>query len=114
MENQISENIKVKRAKILNELSETGRRRFYERFINRELDVVFEGKYRGMLKGTSSNFIPVYVNTNQPLRGRICKVQILEAADFGLIGVLSNLVCLRCQERNLRKHRYGYRPTERL
>ncbi|HBG81443.1 TPA: tRNA (N(6)-L-threonylcarbamoyladenosine(37)-C(2))-methylthiotransferase MtaB [candidate division CPR2 bacterium] len=88
MPDQQNDEIKRLRAHELGLAANKLRNDYLMKSIGSELEVVFEGRAKGMYKGTSSNYIDVLVNTNQPLRGRLCRVYVLRAADSFVVARL--------------------------
>lgn len=86
---KVNEKEKSLRSKRLIEVGKKSEESYKRSFIGEVLDVVFEGnKGQKGYRGVSSNFIPVFVKANQPLRKSLKKVRIIEAADYGLLGEL--------------------------
>lgn len=64
MSGKIDGNVKKKRVKEIIELSSELERKFYEKFYNRQLDVLFEEEKDGYFIGHTANFIKVKVKGN--------------------------------------------------
>lgn len=64
MSGKIDGNVKKRRVKEIIELSSELERKFYEKFYNRQLDVLFEEEKDGYFIGHTANFIKVKVKGN--------------------------------------------------
>ncbi|HFC97705.1 MAG TPA: tRNA (N(6)-L-threonylcarbamoyladenosine(37)-C(2))-methylthiotransferase MtaB [Thermosulfurimonas dismutans] len=69
-----------RRARALRELAQVKKRSFYRSQIGRVLQVLVEEREprRGLLRGLSENYLPVYLQGNGSLKGQLVKVRILE------------------------------------
>ena len=89
MKEQVPESVKRERAARLAALDEAERRAFAERFVGKELDVLFEeDAMRGgkrVMKGYSREYIPVTAVTQADLAGQILKVTAVSADKEGTI-----------------------------
>lgn len=87
---KVQEAEKKKRGDILRELSEKKRARFAEKFLGRRLKVLLEGepdKKTGMMRGFSSNYIPVVVVNGDAARAdTLVEVETYEAREGKLFG----------------------------
>lgn len=81
-----------KRSKMLRTLSEKKRRFFYEKFIGREMEVLFEKDIEnGKIQGFTGNYIRVAVNYQPELVNTLAKVRLDEVkAD----GVMAGSLCI--------------------
>lgn len=87
MPNQVAPEIKEKRAKILSETEQKLRHRFMERFIGKEVDVLFEKHHEGHLMGYTSNYIKVEAeNDNACYENTLQHVRITKRVENHLIG----------------------------
>ena len=76
---QVSESEKRDRCRLLRELGNEKKHRFYMSFVGKQLDVLVEGKQEGTrLKGTTSNYIPVMFEGQAHLKNRVVRVVIRE------------------------------------
>ena len=66
---KIDGNVKKRRVKEIIELSSELERKFYEKFYNRQLDVLFEEEKDGYFIGHTANFIKVKVKGNYKING---------------------------------------------
>lgn len=74
MENQVSGNIKEERSKRLIELSNKNEIEYNNKYIGKEVEVLFEEKKDGIYKGHTQNYIMIYCETNENLENKIEKV----------------------------------------
>lgn len=89
MPNQISGDIKEKRSKKLIELSNKNGEEQNRTYIGKELDVLFEEKDGKYIKGHTTNYIMVYVETDDTtIQNSIRKVKITEVMEENLVGKL--------------------------
>lgn len=83
MEGKNEKSVKKRRNAVLRKISERKREAFYESYIGREMDVLFEQYAEGFWSGYTENYIRVAVNTGANLENKIVKVKLTEtAADF--------------------------------
>ncbi len=86
---QLNGDIKHERSKKLIELSDLLTRKFNEKFINKQLDVLFEeeSKYKiDHVEGYTTNYIRVLTIGNKTLEGQIESVKIEDIYDDSLVG----------------------------
>ena len=90
MTDQVEDAVKSKRSDILIEISDKAARSFNEKFINRELEVLFEAKNEktGYFEGLTDNYIKVYCKSDLDLCDQFAYVKISGIMDDGLIGIL--------------------------
>lgn len=90
MPNQISGDIKEKRSKRLIELSNKNGEEQNRTYIGKELEVLFEERDGKYIKGHTTNYIMVYVETDDNLlQNTIKKVKITDVMGEHLIGQLA-------------------------
>ena len=80
-----------KRCAQLRELGKAKRLAFYERFIGKRLEVLVESTRHtssGLLKGLSSNYIPVLIDADDDQKNKIRSVRVEKLTDNALIGTL--------------------------
>ncbi len=78
------------RSERLRELSSKKRRAFAERFVGREVEVLFEQKdERGLWTGFTGNYLRVGVASAEPLRNQLRRVTVREGGCELALGVLS-------------------------
>ena len=85
MPNQVDGNIKEERSHKLLELSNKNEKEFLEKYINKEVEVLFEQEEDRYIKGHTSNYIVVKVKEKN-IENKILKVKITEKNDVELIG----------------------------
>ena len=88
MPGQLDGNVKDKRSKILMDLNKKNESDFNEKFIGREMDVLFEGHIKdGLLEGYTANYIKVQVpSEGLKLAGKIIKVKIVKSLGEVVLG----------------------------
>jgi len=89
MKEQVSEEIKNERSRILLELSKKMAGSFYRKFIGQSLSVLFEhrlDKKTGLLKGLTTNYIPVTIEGRENCFGKILMVNIIGLKEEALFG----------------------------
>ncbi|MCR3758198.1 tRNA (N(6)-L-threonylcarbamoyladenosine(37)-C(2))-methylthiotransferase MtaB [Clostridium felsineum] len=91
MKDQIDGNIKDKRSAELIELDKINENKFMSKFLNREMDVLFEKKFNNkedLYEGYTPNYIKVVVKSNKDISRKILKVKLTEIKDEHLLGKL--------------------------
>jgi len=87
MEKQVDSKIKEKRSKILLELSDKNEIEYNKKYIENEIEVLFEEKDGKYIKGHTKNYIMVEVETDdKSFINKIVKVKILKDDEQKLIG----------------------------
>ena len=87
MANQISGEIKEIRSRKLIELSNQNQEEQNKRYIGKEIEVLFEEQDEEYMKGHTSNYIVVYVKSNDlGLENTIKKVEITGTLGENLVG----------------------------
>ena len=91
MDNQVPEEIKKDRVKKLLVLKERKELEYMSKFVNKELDVLFETRFNDEYIGHSGNYLKVKVKSNTNITGMIYNVKIINI-DFPMcIGVLTSI-----------------------
>ena len=85
MPNQIDGNIKEERSHKLIELSNENERKFIEKYIGKEIEVLFEQKEDEYFKGHASNYIVVKTK-KENLENKLLRVKITKEERMELIG----------------------------
>ena len=73
------------------EILEMGQRKkytFYEKFLNQQLNVLFEEEKHGSWSGFTGNYIRVNVKSNKNLHNEVHRVKLLDVQNEGMIGEL--------------------------
>ena len=83
---QIEGNLKELRSQKLLELSDINQKKYNEKYLNKEVDVLFEEKKEGIWKGHTQNYIQICLNTNENLENKILKVKCVETKAEYMIG----------------------------
>ena len=86
MENQVSGEIKEERSNILIELSEKNEKEYLDKCINEEMEVLFEEKEDGYIKGHTTNYLIVKSKNENSNENEIRKVRIIQRDGLELIG----------------------------
>ena len=74
MENQIDGNIKEERSKKIIKLSDENEKYYNKKYINKQVEVLFEEQKNGYYKGHTNNYILVYCKSNKDINNKIKKV----------------------------------------
>lgn len=85
MKNQIPANIKEQRSKILLELSDKNENEYLEKYLNKEVEVLFEEREEKYYKGHTGNYIMVKLETNKDVSNKIIKVKVVGIEGLNLI-----------------------------
>ena len=85
MPNQIDGNIKEERSKKLIEISSENERYYNNKYIGKEIEVLFEEKKNGTYHGHTKNYLLVYCEAGENLENKIVKVKCKEAFDDHLV-----------------------------
>ena len=89
MENQIDPQMKQLRSDKLLNLNKENFNKFASRFIDKELDVLFESNVvDGMYEGLTTNYIRVVVPSEKDIQGEILRVKITKVKDENVEGIL--------------------------
>ena len=90
MPNQIDGNVKEERSRKLIELSDNNEKEYNKQYIGKEVEVLFEEPHlengRRYMKGHTTNYLVVKVETNENWENEIKQVKIAELAGLELIG----------------------------
>ena len=90
MPNQIDGNVKEERSRKLIELSDKNEKEYNKQYIGKEVEVLFEEPHlengRRYMKGHTTNYLEVKVETNENWENEIKQVKIAELAGLELIG----------------------------
>lgn len=79
MENKVADFNKEKRSKILHKLSDIKKAEFYNRFIGREMKVLFESRSKnGNMEGFTENYIKVETLAKKELYNKVSNVKLLD------------------------------------
>ena len=85
MENQLEENVKEERSKLLIALSNNNEKEILESYINRTVEVLFEEKKDGYWIGHTKNYITVKVKTEENMKNLLLPVKINNFENLELI-----------------------------
>ena len=85
---QVPADEKKRRVHIMQELAEKKSTEFQQRFINRQLTVLFEPERDGIVEGFTSNYIRVYASAYQGIQGKLCNVQLEKPYRDGIWGTI--------------------------
>ncbi len=85
MPNQIDGNVKEERSHKLIELSEKNEKEFLKKYINKDVEVLFEQEDNGFFKGHTNNYLVVKCK-GKKLENRLVNVKIIEEDNLELKG----------------------------
>ena len=89
MTNQIEEAVKKQRVHLMQKMAEQSAVEFYQRFLGRELEVLFEQEQDGYMEGLTSNYIRVYIKNDGAITsGDIRLVKLVKLFKDGILGEL--------------------------
>ena len=86
MPNQISGDIKEKRSRELLELSNENELEYNQKYIGKEMEVLFEEEKEKIYKGHTQNYILVYCQTDKKINNKIEKVICKKAEQDHILG----------------------------
>lgn len=87
---QVRPEIKEERSKRIIEITQNSRNEFLNRFVGREMEVLFEQPVKGgYFEGKTANYITVYVKTDENLHSQYGTVKLLEAKDGIIYGEIT-------------------------
>ena len=92
MENQISADIKDRRASEASEAAEEMKTEFLKSMIGKKLEVLFESEENGKQYGHSKNYCLIRTESEEPLRNKVKTVLITEENNGILDGIIENNV----------------------
>jgi len=85
---QIPEDEKKRRVHIMEKLAAKKTAEFQERFLNRQLTVLFEPEQDGIVQGFTGNYIRVYAHGGNEVHGKLCRVKLERTYRDGLWGTI--------------------------
>ena len=92
MQNQVNGEIKEERSKKLIELSNKNEREYNNQYKDKQIEVLFEESHiengKRYMKGHTTNYMVVNVQTNENLENKIKNVKIIKTDGLELIGEL--------------------------
>lgn len=89
MDNQVDGNTKDIRSKILLQLNSQNEKKFMEKFINKNMEVLYEQRYNDIddsFEGYTSNYIKVVTKSKENLNGKIINTKLLKVGDGYILG----------------------------
>jgi threonylcarbamoyladenosine tRNA methylthiotransferase MtaB len=72
-------------------LGNSKRNEFYNQFIGQELEILLENtrhKSTGLLKGFSSNYIPILIDANDDQKNKLVVVKAHKRIEANLLGII--------------------------
>lgn len=90
MTDDVSEEEKMRRFRLLEELQEKIVTQIHSRYLGQTVPVLFEDKVKKRWKGRTPTNILVFVESNEPLRGKILPVHINWTGPWSMIGEIEN------------------------
>ncbi|MDD5007064.1 MAG: tRNA (N(6)-L-threonylcarbamoyladenosine(37)-C(2))-methylthiotransferase MtaB [Syntrophorhabdaceae bacterium] len=88
---QVPDDLKKKRVRLLRRLDAVKRKTFYERFFGKRMEIIPEGKlYKGQyMRGYTDNYLPVYIPFTKKLENNCVTVTIKGMEDEILVGEIT-------------------------
>lgn len=86
MNPKVDHHLRKKRHKILNEVGERKRLAFYESFLGKELNVLFEQRQSGWWEGFSGNYMRIAAQAVEDLKNQIRTVRLIGITDDKILG----------------------------
>ena len=89
LKNRLSSEQIKERCRYLRKIGQDKRRRFYERFVGANLEVLIEGKRdqgTGLLKGFTRNYVPVLLKGEDRLMHQLAQVRLADMKDSRVFG----------------------------
>ena len=89
MENQVDGNIKEERSKALIKLNEINEKKFIDKFIGEDMEVLYEqqcNNKEGYYEGYTPNYIKVISESKEDLSGKIVNTKLIETKDEYAVG----------------------------
>ena len=87
MTNQIDGNIKEERSQKLIELSNKNEKKYNEKYIGKEVEVLFEEEKDGLWSGYTKNYIRVFCESDENLENNVKKVIPKEVYELRFKGI---------------------------
>ena len=87
MPNQVNGSMQEERSQKLIELSNINQKQYNQKYIGKQLEVLFEEKIGEYYKGHTTNYIVVNIKSNQQLENKIKEVKIESAREEELYGI---------------------------
>ncbi|MBC8014958.1 MAG: tRNA (N(6)-L-threonylcarbamoyladenosine(37)-C(2))-methylthiotransferase MtaB [Sporomusaceae bacterium] len=85
---QVPEDEKKRRVQRMQEMAEKKTAQFQDRFLNRQLTVLFEPEHDNIAEGLTSNYIRVYTDGEKAVQGKLCNVRLEKTYRDGLWGII--------------------------
>jgi len=85
---QVSADEKKRRVQMMHELAEKKAAEFQERFLKKQLTVLFEPEQDGIAQGFTGNYIRVYASGHNGVQGKLCNVKLEKPYRDGLWGTI--------------------------
>lgn len=79
MEGQIEGTIKEQRSQILINLSNENQREYHERYVGKEVEILWEEEKNGYYQGHTKNYILAYLKSEKNFENKIIKANCTEA-----------------------------------
>ena len=83
---QVPEDEKKRRVQMMQELAEKKAAHFQNRFLHRQLTVLFEPEHDHIVQGFTSNYMRIYANGDRAVQGKLCNVHLEKPYRDGLWG----------------------------
>ena len=85
MPNQVDGNKKEERSNILLKLSDENEENYLKKYINKQIEVLFEEREGDYLKGHTANYMVAKLKTTENLENTIKKLKVIDIENLELI-----------------------------
>jgi len=85
---QVPEEEKKRRVQLMQELADKKASAFQEKFLHRQLTVLFEPAHDGIIEGLTGNYIRVYATEKPNIQGKLCQVMLEKPYRDGMWGTI--------------------------
>lgn len=85
---QVPEDEKRRRVQMMQKLAEKKAAEFQERFLNKQMAVLFEPEQGGIIEGFTGNYIRVYASGNHGAQEKVCNVHLEKPYRDGIWGTI--------------------------
>ncbi len=86
---QVKEEIKSERSKLLIDLTDNLRYNYNNSFMNENVEILAEKENNGVFSGHTKSYMEVVVKSDRNIKNRLVNVKVIDVSDEGLIGSLS-------------------------
>lgn len=86
---QVKEEIKSERSKLLIDLTDNLRYNYNNSFMNENVEILAEKENNGVFSGHTKSYMEVVVKSDRNIKNQLVNVKVIDVSDEGLIGSLS-------------------------